>query len=203
MRITLFCLALLLTAPLLPARGDEASTGRTWATHIDEPGLPNFARVNDHLFRGAQPTAEGFRQLEKLGFRTVVSFRRFHDDKNLLAGTGLAYLRIPMTAALPDVDDIVEFLKIATDTHRWPIFMHCQHGADRTGLQAAAYRMVVEGWSADEAIDEMTRGGFGFHMIYQNLVSLVRSLDAADLRRRAGLAAAPPPAGQRSAYTTP
>ncbi|GAF98053.1 unnamed protein product, partial [marine sediment metagenome] len=35
-----------------------------WATAIERPGLPNFHKVSDSLYRGAQPTAEGFRELK-------------------------------------------------------------------------------------------------------------------------------------------
>jgi len=193
MRFTLTCLAgLLISLPLL-ARADETSNGRVWATHIEEPGLPNFARVNAHLYRGAQPTAAGFKRLEELGIRTVVSFRHYHTDDELLAGTRLTYVSIPMTATRPHLEDVVEFLKLAADTNRWPIFMHCEHGSDRTGVQAAACRMVFDGWTAGEAVDEMTGGGFGFHSIFWNLEHFVRGFDAADLRQRAGLVAAGKP----------
>ena len=31
------------------------------------PGVPNFHKVSEDLYRGAQPTQEGFRELVKLG----------------------------------------------------------------------------------------------------------------------------------------
>ena len=51
----------------------------------------------------------------------------------------------------------------------------------------AIYRIAVEGWSKDEAIAEMTRGGFGFHEIWKNLVEYVRELDVERLKREAGI----------------
>ena len=44
-----------------------------------------------------------------------------------------------------------------------PFFVHCQHGSDRTGVCIAAYRIVVQGWTKQDAIREMTGGNYGFH----------------------------------------
>ncbi len=154
---------------------------------IDCPGCPNLYRVNDRLYRGAQPTPEGFRRLEAMGIRTVVSLRAFHSDRADLGGTNLAYESIPMVAWEAEKEDLVRFLKIATDPERTPVFVHCQRGADRTGLVVAVYRVAVEGWTREAAIEEMRQGGYGFQPIWQNLVEYLQKLDVEDLRRQAGL----------------
>ena len=51
----------------------------------------------------------------------------------------------------------------------------------------AAYRVIVQNWSKDDAIQEMTEGGYGFHPVWTNLVEWVRNLDVAALRGKAGL----------------
>jgi len=43
----------------------------------------------------------------------------------------------------------------------------------------------VQGWTKDEAIAEMTQGGFGFHEVWQNLVEYLRDLDVEKLKRQA------------------
>jgi protein tyrosine/serine phosphatase len=48
--------------------------------------------------------------------------------------------------------DVVKFLQIVTDPEKVPVFVHCQHGADRTGVMAASYRIIVQGWSKDQAL---------------------------------------------------
>lgn len=50
--------------------------------------------------------------------------------------------------------------------------VHCWHGSDRTGAVIAAYRIVQQGWSQHDAIDEMINGGYGFHPIFQTSSSL-------------------------------
>src|SRR5262245_40879679 len=72
----------------------------TWAQPCDTciAGVANFAKVSAALWRGAQPTSEGFRNLEAAGVKTIVNFRHDHDDLPLLNGTNLKYLWIPARA---------------------------------------------------------------------------------------------------------
>jgi len=49
------------------------------------------------------------------------------------------------------------------------------------------YRIAVQGWSKEEAIEEMAKGGFGFHSIWQNLPDYVRKLDAQEIKQKSGL----------------
>lgn len=110
-----------------------------------------------------------------------------HSDRDELADTGLAYETISFATWHPEDDDIVRFLQIVTDKTRWPVFVHCQHGSDRTGTMCAIYRIAVQGWSKDEAIREMTQGGFGFHEGWQNLILYFSKLDVPAIKHRAGL----------------
>jgi len=128
------------------------------------PGLSNFAKVSDRLYRGAQPTAEGFQTLEKMGIKTVINLRADHDDRDLLAQTGLKYVRIPCDAMFPNDESIAAVLKILADPAAGPVFIHCKHGADRTGMMVAAYRMRFEHWPLSAATAELP--AFGFHEIY-------------------------------------
>jgi protein tyrosine/serine phosphatase len=159
----------------------------SWAEPMEHPGLPNLHRVSEDLYRGAQPTAAGIRQLEALGIRTIVNLRTSDTDDRLLEGSGLAYERIPMTAWQPRDRDVVQFLRIVTDENRRPVFLHCRRGADRTGMMVAVYRMAVQGWEKEQALAEMTQGGFRFNSGWRNLVQYVRDLDIDAIRQQAGL----------------
>jgi protein tyrosine/serine phosphatase len=79
-------------------------------------------------------------------------------------------------------EDVLWFLRIAADPARAPVFLHCQHGADRTGYLVAMYRVVVEGWDRERAIAEMTCDGNGFHPLCRNLIRYVRQADIERLR---------------------
>lgn len=147
------------------------------ATPLERPGLSNLYRVTDTLYRGAQPTKDGMKELEKLGVKTVVNLRGLHSDRDELEGVNVGYERIATEPWTLDEQDVIRFLNIATDPARTPVFVHCQHGSDRTGTMVAAYRIVVCGWSKQAAIKEMTEGGFGFHSIWGNLITFIEHLD--------------------------
>ena len=163
-----------------------ADPATNWATRVEKPGLPNFHQVSETLYRGAQPTAEGFRQLKALGIKTVVNLRSFHSDREEMGTVALRREHIYFKAWHAEDEEVVRFLKIVTDTNQTPVFVHCQHGADRTGTMCAIYRVAVQGWTKDAAIKEMTEGGFGYHVIWTNLIAYLRRLDIAALQRAAG-----------------
>lgn len=194
MRLALLSLALLGPAlatcapePLVaqPQSASDFDSPR-WAETLVRPGLPNLHRVSPVLYRGAQPTEEGFRELARLGVKSVVSLRGFHSDE-IPPDAGLAYERISFKAWHPEEEDVVRFLELAADPARQPVFVHCQWGADRTGMMCAIARIAFEGWTKEQAIAEMTQGDFGFHPEWQNLVEYVRELDVAKLAREAGV----------------
>jgi len=155
-------------------------TTRQAAYPIKIAGVGNFAQVSPVLYRGEQPTAEGFVELKKMGIKTVVTLRSFHDDTKLLKGAGLRYFQIHAKAWHPEDEDIVAFLKIVTNAENQPVFVHCQQGSDRTGYSVAAYRMVEQGWSADDAIAEM--GNFAFHPIWTDIPVYLKQLNVESIR---------------------
>ena len=166
------------------ATNSPASSG--WAQPMELPGLSNLHKVSSNIYRGAAPTAEGIQQLKKLGIETIVDLRDVGSPDDL-RGTGMTYVRIPATAWQPEEKDVVQFLQTVTDAGRLPVFVHCQRGADRTGMMCAIYRVAVQGWSKDEAIEEMTKGGFGHHAIWKNLAQFIRDLDIDQVKHAAGL----------------
>jgi protein tyrosine phosphatase (PTP) superfamily phosphohydrolase (DUF442 family) len=170
------------------ADGRAAAPGRAWAEPVERAGLSNLHRVSPVLWRGAQPEADGSRELERLGVRSVLSLRGLHADQ-LPAGSTRAYERISFKAWHPEDEDVVRFLRFVNDPAHQPVFVHCQWGADRTGMMCAIWRVACCGWTRDEALAEMTQGGFGFHSELSNLVEYVRKLDVERLAREAGIAA--------------
>ncbi len=134
-----------------------------------------------------QPTAEGMARLRAMGFKTVVNLRAWHSDKDKVAGTGLKSVRFEMVPWRGDVGEVIQFLKVVTDTNNLPAFVHCERGADRTGMMCAMYRITVCGWTKQQAIDEMKNGGFGFNPVWKSLVVFIEKADVADIKHRVGL----------------
>jgi hypothetical protein len=51
----------------------------------------------------------------------------------------------------------------------------------------AVYRVVVEGWSKDDALFEMTEGPYDYNSIWRKLARFVEEMDVEKLREAAGL----------------
>lgn len=196
---------LLLVAPACTTHSATPSGvpgGRAGAEPLGLPGLPNAYRVSDELYRGAQPEPEGFRQLHRLGIRTIVNLRQAHSDVELIQASGVGpdafELRsLPMAAWDVGEEEVLTFLRIVNDPALRPVFVHCQHGSDRTGTMVAAYRVVMQGWTKQEAVQEMRRGPFGFHAMFSNLPHFLRELDVLRVRRELD------DQGKRSSSTNP
>jgi protein tyrosine/serine phosphatase len=165
----------------------NAATNRISAVALEKAGVPNFHRISDRLYRSAQPTAEGFAELERMGIKTVVSLRAFHSDKKKIGAKALRYENIDFKTWHPEQEDIIRFLKVVSDTNNAPVLVHCQHGADRTGTMVAIYRIAIEGWSKKDALAEMTSDNFGFHKIWTNLVWYINRLDVDAVKKKAGM----------------
>lgn len=150
-------------------------------------GVPNLHKVSDTLYRSAQPSTEGVANLKATGIETIVNLRSFHSDRDEIGNSGIAYEHIYMKAWHPEEEDAVRFLQIVTNPKRTPVLVHCQHGADRTGTMCALYRVAVQGWKKEEAIREMTQGGFGFHGIWKNIPIWFENLDIEAIKKKAGI----------------
>ena len=183
-----FAIALILAACCFAARegGSESIERRpaAWAQPVALEGVPNLHRVSKTLYRSAQPTAAGMKRLEQLGIRTVINLRAFNSDEDDLRGTRLAGEAISMTAWHPEDEDVVRFLRLVQDGKRVPVLVHCRHGADRTGTMVALYRIVVQGWTKDAALEEMVEGGYGFHTVWSNLIRYISRLDITAIKRQ-------------------
>jgi len=142
-------------------------------TRISQPMLSrnleipinNFHQVSDGIYRGARPSLEGLKALSQLGFKTVLSFRwrkaPLAVERMHVTELGMNFISIPLNYwSLPNKQQINEFLDVIDDERNFPIFIHCFHGADRTGLLLGIYRVVRCGWSFQDAYGEMLACGF-------------------------------------------
>ncbi|KVN67852.1 dual specificity protein phosphatase family protein [Burkholderia ubonensis] len=164
---------------------DVAARPLQWAQSVPDARLDNLHRITPSLYRSALLSREDVPELQKLGIRKVISFRAFHSDERILAGTQITMQRIPINTWYIRDEDMVAALRALRDADRdGPVLIHCQHGADRTGLVSALYRMVYQGWTREQALDELQHGGYGFHAIWQNITYYLKHIDVERLRRQ-------------------
>jgi len=133
----------------------------TFAQKISVPGIADFGRVNDFLYRGAQPKEEGVEQLKKFGIDTVVDLRgELHglveNERQHAESLGMRFVNLPGSGwATPKDEELARFLSLTREQPRRKIFIHCWLGGDRSGMFIAAYRIAFDGWTPQQAIDEM------------------------------------------------
>jgi tyrosine-protein phosphatase SIW14 len=122
-------------------------------------GVGNFYQVDEHVYRGAQPTPEGFQYLASIGVKTVLDLReadgRSREERRLVTVAGMHYVNVPMTGLTPPSEEqITNILALLEDSAVGPVFVHCKRGADRTGAVIAAYRINHDHWNNQRALTE-------------------------------------------------
>jgi len=170
------------------AWGEDTAAVRNerWAAPISLDGVPNLHQITPTLYRSEQPTPLGFQNLEKLGIRTVINLRAFSNDDDEVRGTALRTERVRILTWNVDDAQVIEVMRMLRDTGNGPFLIHCKHGADRTGLMSAMYRVLEQGWTVDDALAELTGGGYGYHAMWKNILRYVRSADLEKLRAAIG-----------------
>jgi uncharacterized protein (TIGR01244 family) len=149
---------LLLTVFAWPAMKAPAQVAAVPAT-----GIKNFGKVNDRYYRGSQPREKDIEQLKQLGVKTVIDLRKDKEAREAewVERAGLKYFNIPLLAGRGATDEqTAYFLSLVNDAGNGPVYVHCKGGKHRTGALTAAYRITHDGWSADQAFEEMLRYDF-------------------------------------------
>jgi tyrosine-protein phosphatase SIW14 len=144
-----------------------SATGLATSATAQIAGVTNFHQVNDHIFRGAQPTDDGFKSLAKLGVKTVIDLRetdsRSAAEKKVVEGAGMRYINIPLQGmSAPSQADVAKVMALFDDPSAGPVFVHCRRGADRTGTVVACYRIAHDGWDNAKALREAKTDGMSW-----------------------------------------
>lgn len=155
-----------------------------WAHSVIGAHLDNLYQVSPDLYRAEQPGREDMADLKALGIQTLMNLREYHDDGDFFDKAGFTRLHHPMAAGSVRAEDLVIVLRQIHQARK-PVLVHCWHGSDRTGFVVAGYRLVFQGWSKADAIDELRRGGFGYHeRTYPNVKKTIERLDVDAIRRQ-------------------
>jgi protein tyrosine phosphatase (PTP) superfamily phosphohydrolase (DUF442 family) len=138
---------------------DSMARPQAWAQPLDQ-GL-NLYRMQPDLYRSALPTATALPLIKALGIVTVINFYQ-REDAAWLHDPQIRQIHLPLRTDRIDDSDVLEVLRnIRQAQVRGPVLIHCKHGQNRTGLIAALYRVIYQGWSKQQALAEMRGGGFG------------------------------------------
>lgn len=139
-----------------------------WAASPDAPGVPNFHQVNEHVYRGGQPSSKAWSGLAQLGIKTVIDLRREGEhpvnlEERAVEAAGMRYVNIPMNGIVaPSNDDVAKALALLESADGGSVFVHCRRGADRTGTVIACYRMAHDHWDNEKALKEAKSYGMSW-----------------------------------------
>lgn len=152
----------------------------SWAQPVD----PDFVlyKMSDSLYRSALPRAHDVEWLQQNKIQTVINFYQ-KPDSLWLHDTGIEQIQIPLrTDRIDDVDVLRVLRSIASAEQKGNVLMHCKHGQNRTGLIAAMYRIVFEGWSKADAMAEMQQG-FGGEERMDGAIRYFNKVDVAAIQQ--------------------
>ena len=154
---------------------------------VSDLGSPirNFCVVSpDALWRGERPTSADAKWLIEHHVGSIVSLqlndqRAFEEAAPAATlASSVPYYQVPGFSPLQmlsqaHVDKHVALFLAIMEAAPKPVYVHCRAGVDRTGVVAAAYRVLITHADREEMITEMGR----FHSPWQKIdAHYVRSL---------------------------
>jgi undecaprenyl-diphosphatase len=147
--------------------------------------------IPGRLYRGAQPSAQSLEAIiHQYHIRTVLNVRGccfpdswYVDEAAVCQQQGVYLEDITFSAVhLPSRDELRALVEVL-DRAAYPIFVHCRHGSDRTGIAAAVAFLLAEGNSLADARRQLSLR-FG-HLPIGRTTMLDRFLDLYADRLRA------------------
>ena len=122
-----------------------------------EDGPPRFGMVTPGLYRGGPPDERDLVLLRALGVTKIVDLRREalyarRAERDRVRALGMAYVEYPFYGVFgADPSFLDALVAQLLDAGGGSVYVHCDNGRDRTGLAAALYRVVAQGWNPDRA----------------------------------------------------
>jgi tyrosine-protein phosphatase SIW14 len=143
---------LLLAVPLCASDGNPA------------PHVHSLIKINDYLYRGAEPSPVGLQELGALGIKLVIDLRERGEstdfERRQVESLHMKYVNVPFRPfSAPTQEGMRAVLSLILDGGSDPIFIHCRRGKDRTGTVVACYRIQHDGWTNQRALSEAEEDG--------------------------------------------
>jgi tyrosine-protein phosphatase SIW14 len=157
-----------------------------YATAADQPviHIRNFVQVNEHLFRGAEPSAQGLQDLAHIHIILDLDLREAGQateaERQAAEKLGMKYVNVPLPPLHgPTPDEMKRILSLIYQDDTGRMFVHCWRGKDRTGTVIACYRIEHDGWDNRKAASEAEK--YGMSWLQRGMRSFILGFKPVDL----------------------
>lgn len=181
LRYIAFILLLFLSSCKLSPQG-ERTRDSSWATKVESSSLRNLYKLNDSIYRSAQPGSSAIELMTSLGIKTILNLRNDRSDIAIFHSSFFQTQQIKMRAGNFTDAEIISSLRMIKNAPK-PILVHCRYGADRTGVVLAMYLIIFENWTKEKALDELVNGNYGFHANFENIPTYIKNADITSIKK--------------------
>ena len=151
----------------------------------------NFYKVDDLLYRSEQLVNDDKEVIKNTNIKTIINLRYFTrtgDKKIFTNKEGIYLINHPLLTWRIKAPEIAQTLKLIREQQKkGAVLVHCYHGADRTGIMVAMYRIIYHNWTINEAKQEMLQGPYGYHSVWKNLEALFTEQTVNEVRQHLGI----------------
>lgn len=142
------------------AAAQRSSAQQPAATEQD---LPNFHVMNSQVGTCGQPTEEGFKEIARKGYKSVLNLRTpaegSESERAVVEKLGMRYINIPVSPDSINEQAADRFRQVMRDKSNEPVFVHCR-SANRVGGMMILYLVLDKKESLDDAVKQAHQIGF-------------------------------------------
>lgn len=127
-----------------------AALAGSWAGYLRLTGNIHEVEAGKVYRSGQLWPSQLSRLLRDKGIRTVINLRGenpdhawYNDELKVTRAAGVRHISLPMSANREPNDALLASLIEALRTAEQPVLIHCEAGADRTGLASALYKLLA------------------------------------------------------------
>ncbi len=144
---------------------------QTWRHGHDYVFADRFAEVvPGRIYRGAWQKDWPMRRIVRdYRIKTIVALAHPADhalavqEQELARELGVRWVHVPIVDLRGNndrkaiSDQLEAAAAVVADRRNQPVYFHCHHGINRASMVQMAYRMLYQGWTLDEASEEIDR----------------------------------------------
>ena len=140
-----------------------AALGGSWAGYLRLTGNIHEVEAGKVYRSGQLWPSQLSSLLRDKGIRTVINLRGenpdrawYVDELQVAKAAGVHHISLPMSANREPNDALLATLIDTLSTAELPVLIHCEAGADRSGLASALYKFTVQHKTPQEADGQLS-----------------------------------------------